>query len=263
MPLRYLKRAAAAGASALAAGFAHAGTYSDLWWNPAESGWGLNVVQQAENAFVTLFLHGPDRQPTWLVSSDARINAYGAGAQPQFRGTLYRTQGAPYTGPHGPAHVAPVGELYLETLSRNRMRVHYSVDGRQYVKEVQRQTFAEEPATANYLGQFILRQSRPGGPPHGTSIYQADVLLHLDGETGMLMMRVDDHLQRRCEYRGRYQVAGKLTQASGTFTCTAGDVLAGTFELAELETTPNGITALLRTTGENHLQSGRFAAVRQ
>jgi hypothetical protein len=159
--------------------------------------------------------------------------------------------------------VFQVGDIHLETLSRTRMRVHYRIDGIEYVKEVLRQTFAEPPATANYLGQFTLRQSRPGGPPYGTSIYQGDVLLHLDGESGKLMMRVDDHLQRRCEYRGPYQVAGKLTQASGSFTCTAGDVLAGTFELTELETTAHGITAGLRTTAENHLQWGRFAAVRQ
>jgi hypothetical protein len=259
--MKALRQLAAALAAALSLA-ASAGTYSDLWYNPQEAGWGLNVVQQAENAFVTLFVHGPDRQPRWYVSSNAQVSAY-AGTQPIFRGTLYRTEGAPFTGPHAPGNVFTVGDIYLETLSRTRMRVHYRIDGTEYVKEVRRQTFAETPVTANYLAQFVLRQSRPGGPLYGTSIYQGDVLLHLDGESGMLMMRVDDHLQRRCEYRGRYEVAGKLTQASGTFTCTAGEALAGSFELTELETTANGITATLRTSAENHLQSGRFAAVRQ
>ena len=261
MVVRILKRTLAAATLVLATGLAHAGTYSDLWYNPQEPGWGLNVVQQAENAFVTLFVYGPDRQPTWLVSSDAQINAYGAGAQPQFRGTLFRTEGAPYTGPHGPGAVVPVGELYLETLSRNRMRVHYSVDGRQYVKEVQRQTFAEEPATGNFLGQFVLRVSTGSQPPVGTSIYHGEVLLHLDGE-GTLFLRVDDHLQRRCEYRGPYQATGKLFTASGAFTCTAGDALAGTFEISELETTAHGITGALRASSATVNQSGRFAAVR-
>ena len=259
MALRFVKRAAAA--MALASFSAHAGTYSDLWYDPRQAGWGLNVVQQAENAFITLFVYGPDRQPRWYFSSDARVSAY-AGIQPIFRGTLYRAEGAPHTGPHFPGLVDPVGDIHLETLSRTRMRLYYRVDGVEYVKEVERQTFAEPPLTGNYLGQFVLRQSRPGGPMYGTSVYNGEVLLHLDGEAGAIMLRVIDHLARRCEYRGPYQVSGKLVSASGTFTCDAGDVLSGRFEIAELHGTDNGITGLLRTAAENHLQSGRFAAVR-
>ena len=261
MVLRFMKRAAAVATFALAAACAQAGTYSDLWYDPEESGWGVNVVQQAENAFITLFVYGPDRQPRWYFSSDAQISAY-AGTQPIFRGTLYVAEGAPFTGPYSPGSVHAVGDIYLETLSRSRMRVFYRVDGIEYVKEVRRQTFAEPPLTGNYLGQFVLRQSRPGGAPYGTSIYNGEVLLHLDAETGAIMLRVIDHLARRCEYRGPYQVSGKLVSASGTFTCTGGDLLSGSFEIAELQGTDNGITGLLRTTGNNDLQSGRFAAVR-
>ena len=261
MALRLVKQAAAALALALAAGLAQAGTYSDLWYDPREEGWGLNVVQQADNAFITLFVYGDDRQPRWFVSSNAQISAY-AGTQPIFRGTLYRTEGPPYTGPAGGYVAVSVGDIHLETLSRGRMRVYYRVDGREYVKEVRRQTFAEPPLTANYLGQFVLRQSRPGGPPYGTAIYNGEVLLHLDGEAGALMLRVIDHLGRRCEYRGPYEVSGKLVSAAGTFTCTAGDVLSGTFEIGELQGTDSGITAQLRTSGDNHVQAGRFAAVR-
>jgi len=37
---------------------AHANTYTDLWNNANEPGWGMNVVQQLETAFVTLFVYG-------------------------------------------------------------------------------------------------------------------------------------------------------------------------------------------------------------
>jgi hypothetical protein len=65
--------AALAGTAALQA---NAGQFTDLWDNPQESGWGANVVQQLETAFVTLFVYGPDGKPMWYVASDARIVAY-------------------------------------------------------------------------------------------------------------------------------------------------------------------------------------------
>ena len=40
--------------------------YGDIWYNaPAESqsGWGVNIAQQGEILFVTLFVYGPDRTP--------------------------------------------------------------------------------------------------------------------------------------------------------------------------------------------------------
>lgn len=42
--------------------------FSDLWWNPQQSGWGLNVIQHASgNLFVTWFAYRGDGQPGWYV----------------------------------------------------------------------------------------------------------------------------------------------------------------------------------------------------
>jgi hypothetical protein len=241
---------------------ATAGQFSDLWWNPQESGWGVNVVQQLEIAFVTLFVYGPDGRPTWYVAPDARVVAYGAGGLPLFSGTLYRTRGPWHGGAFDPAsvQVQQAGHLYLEALSKNRMRVHYSADNVEIVKEVVRQTWQPELLAANYAAQFVLRVSSPSGPPAGTSEYQADVLLHLDGEG---FMRTDDHLGRRCEYRGPWEQAGKLIRFWGSFTCTAGDALSGSFEVSDLEVSGNGITGALRAWSATVHQLGRFAAVRR
>jgi hypothetical protein len=38
---------------------------TDPWWNPQEGGWGVNVVQRGETAFIGPFVHGPDGRPTW------------------------------------------------------------------------------------------------------------------------------------------------------------------------------------------------------
>jgi len=42
--------------------------WSDLWWNPSESGWGVNLVQSDAFMFATFFVYGPSGQPTWYTA---------------------------------------------------------------------------------------------------------------------------------------------------------------------------------------------------
>ena len=251
-----INRILAALAAACSLG-AHANTYTDLWNNPEEPGWGVNVVQQLETAFVTLFTYGEDGKPTWFVASDARVIAYSnPGGYPVFSGTLYRTQ-----APAGGVEVQTVGRLDLEILAKDRMRIIYTVGGKQTVKEARRYSFQQPMELANYSAHLVLRQSR-NGQPYGTLFVQADLLLHLDSATGEAFMRADDQLGRRCEYRGPYEVTGKLVRASGSYACTSGDGAAGSFELTDLELNDNGFTGRLRTVAQDHSQNGKIAGVR-
>jgi len=250
---------AAAFAAVLSSLPAAAGQYSDLWWNPQESGWGVNVVQQVETAFVTLFVYGADGKPTWYVAPAARITHYGT-AGPLFTGALYTTLGPFHGGVFDPRQVQSraVGQVDLEVLAKDRMRVHYTADGVSVVKEVVRQTWDQPVIGAFYAGQFALRQVPPGGPPVGTRDFPGDVMVHFDAGQGF--MRVDDPL-RRCEYRGPYETTGKYIKFSGTYTCSAGDGAQGTFQIDDLEVSANGITGYMRTWSIDVNQFGRFAAV--
>lgn len=263
--MKALKHLAAAALLAASTTGATAGQYSDLWSDPQQPGWGVNVVQQLETAFVTLFVYGTDGKPTWYVASDARVIAYAEpGAFPLFRGTLYKTEGSWLGGPWqaGSSKVIPAGEVQLEVLAKDRMRVHYTADGVTGVKEVRRFSFQQPIELARYVAQYNLRQAR-GGQPFGTLYLQAETMLHLDSETGQGLMRVDDQLGRRCDYSGPYQQTGKLIRFTGNFTCSSGDALSGTFEINDLEVTANGITGYLRAASGTHTQYGRFAALLQ
>ena len=44
-------------------------SYSDLWWNPAESGWGAHITLQADVAFMVLYVYDLQRQPRFFVAS--------------------------------------------------------------------------------------------------------------------------------------------------------------------------------------------------
>jgi hypothetical protein len=113
--------------------------YQDLWWNPAESGWGINLTHQSDIIFATLFTYDAAGKGMWLILSRGdRI----AGTQ-NFSGALYRTTGpnfdaVPFT-PIGPSNL--VGNMRLEFTDGNTARLIYDVGGVSVTKNIQRQTF--------------------------------------------------------------------------------------------------------------------------
>lgn len=233
--------------------------YSDLWWNPQESGWGMNVVQQGETAFVTLFVHGPDGAPTWYVASDARVFALDASGSPAFRGTLYKAKGAWIGGPWDPSKVAveTVGQLVIEPRPPGRLFVEYTAEGATVQRTVERQTFSVPDLGATYLASFSLRQALPGGPTWGTRQFSAETLVHLDGD--VVFLRVEDP-QGRCDFRGTRTPAGRQARVDGTYGCATGE--SGTFEITGLEVTEHGLSGYLRTATPGNQQYGRFAGAR-
>lgn len=256
--------AAAIAAAALSAGAATAAPglgndYSDLWWNPQESGWGMNIAQQGEIAFVTLFVYGPDGRPTWYFASDARVFALDASGSPAFRGTLYKATGPWLGGPFDPAQVAlqPVGHLVLEPRPQARLSLSYTAEGVSVSREVERQTFSVPDVATTYLGAFSLRQARADSPAYGARQFSAEVLVHLEGSAAFL--RVHDP-RGACEYRGTRTASGRYGHIAGRFTCAGGE--AGTFDIADLEVTQHGLSGYLRTASPAGNQHGRFAAAR-
>ena len=50
------------------ANLAAATNYQDLWWNPAESGWGVNFTHQGDVIFATWFTYDAAGKPWWLIA---------------------------------------------------------------------------------------------------------------------------------------------------------------------------------------------------
>ena len=253
---RFLAALAAAGSLQAAAAPAD---YSDLWWNPQESGWGMNIVQQGETSFVTLFVYGPDERPTWYVASNAQVFAEDSSGNPAFRGMLYKTTGPWQGGAFDPAKVGIqiVGDIVIEPRAGGRLYVEYFAEGVRVGKQVERQNFSQPDFLSNYHGSFRLRQATPGGQPWGTREFAGDVLLHLDGRN--VFMRIEEG-GTRCEYRGTRTPSGRFATLAGQYTCSGGE--AGTFEVADFEITQHAISGYLRLRNDSTYQYGRFAAAR-
>lgn len=120
--------------------------YTGLWWNPAESGWGLGVSHQGNTTFGTLFTYDAAGAPMWLVmSAGIRLST-----ADEFTGDLYRTTGPvfnanPFT-PIGPQNLTRVGSMRLAFTSAGNGILEYDVNGARVVKAIQKQVFGARAA---------------------------------------------------------------------------------------------------------------------
>jgi len=235
---------------------------SDTWWNPQESGSGLQLVQQGETAFVTLYTYGSNNEPLWFVAPDAHIFAIsGSNGLPSFRGTLYRARGTAFSDAYKPGdtQVIPVGEIFLTATADNALEVEYTVNNVTVTKSLVRQTLSMPSGGPFFAGTFTLRQSQSdGGTPFGTREYNADFLLFVDGDN-TAVLRVSDAVNGLCQYSGPYTQAGRYGAFAGSYSCESGE--SGTFSVKALSLKKKGVTAVFNTTGRDGFGRRRFDAV--
>ncbi|MBL8525285.1 MAG: hypothetical protein JNN20_16515 [Betaproteobacteria bacterium] len=255
---QFFSRIALTAAALGSTAFAQASTFTDMWWNANESGWGMNIVQQDETAVITLYTYDANRNPVWYFASTAPVTAYTAAGLPIFIAELYRTRGPWEGGNFDPSQVAPVrvGVLSLEPRDKDRLRLSYSVDGLVVNKEVTRMSFRQHKASGIYRGAFNLRQILPDRGPYGTAETNADIDLTIEAGQAHMNTLINGV---SCDFRGPYAQSGKLGSFSGNFTCSSGR--SGTFTVTEMEIGAHGVTGMMTTATSQLQERGRFAAV--
>jgi hypothetical protein len=118
--------------------------YQDLWWNPSESGWGINLTQEGSVIFATWFTYDLDGTSLWLT-----MTAEPTSQPATYSGTLYRTSGpAFFTVPFDPNNVTqmPVGFATLTFANGNSATLAYTLYSFSQVKNITRQIF-QPPGT--------------------------------------------------------------------------------------------------------------------
>ena len=230
--------------------------FSDLWFIPAESGWGANVIQQDDTLFVTLFVYGPSGQPTWYVAS----SVVRSGTTSTFSGPLYRTTGPYFGGPFSlPVTITQVGTLTFTSSQPNAATLTYSVDGVAVTKSIVRQTWDRENIAGNYLGATSGSWSGCGAGRDG---YQETVSTFLVSQDGAAVQIREDSGGVTCNYSGTYSQTGRLGAIQGGGLC--GDGVNQTLAASEVQTTPISIAMRLNVSQANGCRfTGRISAVRR
>lgn len=249
---RLLRRLLAAAAIALnlpAAASTLTPHYTDLWYLGSESGWGVNIIQQYDTMFVTLFVYGPDNQPHWYVGPAVRT--VGA-SQTQFTGPLYSTVGPVFSAPWNPAAYSftQVGTISFNFGTATTGSMTYTVNNATVTKQIARQTWGGNVLTGNYLGGISANGTNcRNGVQNGPILINGELTVNhsnffnpsfrIDFTTGT-------GTNAFCTFAGPYQQEGRLGSIiNGSWTCQIPNVSnppAGTFSFSQIEANMNGVS---------------------
>lgn len=104
-----------------------ASNHTDIWWNPAEPGWGIYLTEAGGQIFLTWYTYANDGKPMWVTGLLARGN------NGTYTGTLNRPNaGTPFSQINGPATAFPVPEVGSATLNFSDGETgvfNYTLDG--------------------------------------------------------------------------------------------------------------------------------------
>lgn len=114
--------------------------YTDLWWNAAESGWGLNLIQHSSTViFGVMYTYEPPNRATWFVLPGGTWSS-----STTYSGLLYRVTGPPFnraTFDPAAVNVRQVGSATLTFTDRDNGTFAFGVDGTAVTKTITRQPF--------------------------------------------------------------------------------------------------------------------------
>jgi hypothetical protein len=252
-----LKRFAAAAFLALASSFAHATSYStdasDLWYIPAEDGWGLNISQQEATLFATLFVYGTDGKPTWFVSSNLSPVAAGSTT---FSGDLFATTGPAFAATWNPSlrtnRKVGTATFAFDTVATATFT--YVVDNVTVTKHVVRQTWQNDVISGSYAGVLAGVFSGCAANGYG-AVGQVFTITQANGTAVSITVNVDGSTS--CKYDGTYVQTGHFGAIAASGTC-------GSFQAQEVHTTFAGITMQVGQTFQGSCRlDGGVAGVRQ
>jgi hypothetical protein len=220
------------------------GTYfTDLWWNPAESGWGVTVDHQNDVMFLTFFVYGANGSPYWVTGILYRTDTSPI-VPHAFSGDMHETRGPYFGDTFDPGRVSqrPVGHATFTGIRGNAAQLQYSIDGVTVTKALERQTLRHLDFSGIYNGISNYVLSNCLSPiNNGMEVHDAgNVTIAQSGTTFRLSF---DSVVRssNCSFFGSYSQTGSIGSATGTMICNDGT--SGTFLLDIMQWTITGWTA--------------------
>src|SRR5689334_16121321 len=131
MNSRFLAILACTAALSAAAQSTPAANYTDLWYNPSESGWGLSFTQHAgtNQAYAVWYTYDPretgstgGNKPLWIVMTG------GTWTSPtSITGNAYVTNGMPFNQAGSNTHITPVGSFTINFTTASTAQFSYTI----------------------------------------------------------------------------------------------------------------------------------------
>ena len=220
-------------------------TYSDLWWNPSESGWGVTVNHQQDVMFLTFFVYRADTSPYWVTATLGRVGFSTLAHPPHvFTGDLYETKGPMFSGAFNPSLVTnrKVGTATFTGTLINAATLQYSIDGASVTKSLERQTLRLIDFSGIYLGgtDYLLSNCTIAS---NNNQEVADTGLMTISQSGTSLRITAQGASSTCTFFGTYGQTGSIGSTTGSFSCSDGT--NGTFALDGMQWTLFGMSTRL------------------
>jgi hypothetical protein len=201
------------------------GEYTDVYYNPGESGWGIFVVQSDITQFVALFVYGQDNKPTWYT---ATLTQDAAG---NYTGQLIATTGSYFGSPWNPGQltVNAVGTIAFQPTDSYHATITYSLNGGPTVmRTVQRQALTDHQLPGSYSGAMSGTQSGCTNPSDNDAHVRAtyDLAVARSGGTATLTVTFTDPETKGtvCTIQGQLTLLGRLYRMpNAQLSCTSPD----------------------------------------
>lgn len=256
LPHRFLAGLMVAAALAVAP-VARAVDYTDIWYNPAESGWGVNLVQGQDVLFATFFVYGQALQPTWYI---AVLTNDGTGV---FSGSLYVTSGSWFGAPWDPAQrgINAVGSATFRPSAADTGVLSYNVDATTVSLALVRQTLRTIILGGGYLGGVVVDQFSCSNPLANVTVRRSGAISVVQSIAGVGQINFAFPDGVGCNLRGNLVQRGQLYSIPGAaYTCSTG--LNTTANVTELHATSQGIEGRWSASvAGGCTEQGRFAGV--
>lgn len=243
--------------------------YTDLWWNSAESGWGVNVIQQGDTLFATFFVYGADSSARWYVASGLTLSDTTGGIT-TFTGKLYQTTGPWFGASFNPNNVGvtEVGTATFSFSSASTGSLVYTVGSTTVTKQVTRQTWRNStPAGHYYPGGLTGTASACQNASNNGSVYFSGFLsASLTGSLAAFQIDFASGSSTvTCVFNGTWVQQGRLGAVNaGTWACSTGttQLNQGTFTLSSVDVQVSGMTAIFSGSDQFCQYSGRLGGLR-
>ena len=194
--------------------------YTDVYYDAAEPGWGVFLVQSEATQFLAFFIYGADDKPTWYTAQLARDDSGDyTGALYAITGTYFVNDWHGYTiNAAGTAAFRPT-DLYHATLS-------YTVNGLPTkTKAIERQALTPYVLTGNYSGSMAGSVTGCNDPAGNDAAFRGRYALSVtqvaDASAALTFTFVDAlHDGIACTFSGPLTHLGRLYQLNGQLACT-------------------------------------------
>ena len=231
---------------------------SDLYYIPAESGWGIQLVQRGSVIFATMFVYGPTGAPTWYVATLHSADGL------TWTGDLLATTGTYFALPFNPSNFAfaKVGTMTWAPDSTATGTLSYDVNGTPVVKHVTRQTLVFDDYNGTFLGGIHFTATGCINPADNTPPSEVPLATITVTQSGQSITIAISIVGVAVTITGTLTQDGQFGTVVGTYSATGGEIGNATVSQLNVQTNALSATFSLQSTNIGCLDTGYIAGIR-